>query len=1072
MKKNHNRLIFYARSDGPSLAQINLAEQKRFSVVTGEARRAYWSKKVPNAQMADLAEIAGLTNELAENRIIVLDIIDPALLSATLIRFTGAKNVKIYAPITPHYFAERPLFINSMPKSGTHLLSRCVEVMGFKQPPVDAMPDVQGPFEPQTYYNLQHLRVSDFAEPYRTMRPFVDAFSRSVMLYICRDPRDLIVSLANYIPRQHEYHLLSEIWRGRSLPERISAVIKGDYLIPVYINQRFRLEGHIEALLAAYRKWQPQWWPNLWPIRYEDLVGPKGLGTAEAQRRALWGLQLALHVPGRPEEFAGEVFDERSVTFYRGSIGQYQQEFSAEDHQALDSLSGMCIRETGYAERWAVRSNFVVELSIAGNLEYDEVIGALYTELSAHGSGHSRIRITPRKGRSDASRRVLTLAVIGGRKRSVKPPCVTATVDSDGDGTLSGTAALRGEAPVAWTAPSYTICAEQIIAACAAYGVCERVQSGAQAAPARRSQIDAPFRGEISVGFDDSGKPPELIEADFHGFNIVHFRRRYFAVPIARGAVNLASLPDDEIATFRAERDAAALKANLTRVAGFPAAPEEAKQLEAEVGRESVDSRGKSLEDTLEERDVRLRGFERSLQELRQRVRSLERTIDERDQRIQSLEDAVDERDRRLGSLSRTVARDAALHLQQLHQLEETVEERTGRIASFEGALSERDARLVALEQNAGTLQQTSRDAKQAAAINTLRIAALENESVSRGERLQNLEETIEERSQRLSSVERVIDERYLRLVGLENREEERDRRIGLLDQGFAEFARNGAVEAQRVAQIEEAVEERTERIAGLERALDAGLAQLASDVHGVGEQVRNADEALAERTARLISVEQALDNGFAQLAGDVQRVGEQVRNIDEALAERTARLVSVERTLDDRFSQLADEIRSIGQHIRSIDEAVAERTGRLVSVERALNDWGVQFASWQGALEAGLQKITTYEPALAAMQELKTLAGAGELRLQAIETTIAERDRRVVDLEMAVSAADTNLSELRRGTAKILGLDSELADLRLSMQRSLYAIAILQSTVQGVEENLVELRLDRVAAQPEPMLS
>ena len=59
--------------------------------------------------------------------------------------------------------------------------------------------------------------------------------------------------------------------------------------------------------------------PNTVPVKFEDLVGPKGGGDLNTQFETILRLQLILHVPGNVSDFTSKVFDEKSPTFGKGT---------------------------------------------------------------------------------------------------------------------------------------------------------------------------------------------------------------------------------------------------------------------------------------------------------------------------------------------------------------------------------------------------------------------------------------------------------------------------------------------------------------------------------------------------------------------------------------------------------------------------------------------------------------------------------------------------------------------------------------------------------------------------------
>ena len=63
------------------------------------------------------------------------------------------------------------------------------------------------------FYNLQHMPISCLSSPYQKFPRFIDALSRSVVVFIVRDPRDVAVSLAHYLASQTDYHITTSLFR-------------------------------------------------------------------------------------------------------------------------------------------------------------------------------------------------------------------------------------------------------------------------------------------------------------------------------------------------------------------------------------------------------------------------------------------------------------------------------------------------------------------------------------------------------------------------------------------------------------------------------------------------------------------------------------------------------------------------------------------------------------------------------------------------------------------------------------------------------------------------------------------
>ncbi len=272
----------------------------------------------------------------------------PALSSA-LMDYVGAQNVVLCAPITEHHFTRRPLLIQSIPKSGTHLLVEVAKAMGYGLSPTSA--DLPDELLPGHFYNLWHLTYERLGQPYSRIWRLVEAIATSPVTFIYRDPRDVAVSMTHYLVKQpRENPLLSAYMKTLSPAERLSAVISGDYPIPISVTSTFSFRGTIRDLMMAYSGWLTHPFGNVIPLSFEDVVGSAGGGDEQAQLKALWRLQLALHVPGRPGDFVQGIFNKKSATFRKGQIGSYREEFGDEHYRRFQTLPQDFMQIYGYGD--------------------------------------------------------------------------------------------------------------------------------------------------------------------------------------------------------------------------------------------------------------------------------------------------------------------------------------------------------------------------------------------------------------------------------------------------------------------------------------------------------------------------------------------------------------------------------------------------------------------------------------------------------------------------------------------------------------------------------------------------
>src|SRR5512134_505812 len=233
---------------------------------------------------------------------------DPASLSRQLLRLIELKEGVVVAPRTRHAFDARPLFLISIPKAGTHLLYALARAFGYDAGII--LPDWP---KPRHWYCVEysnsHTRATDFFVDTVRRSAFGNrhhAFAVSPALFIYRNPLDIIVSEANYYHRDGNA-IFGGYLKNRSFEERLLTLIDDPWLF-----------GNFRDRMAGFVPWLD--FPNVVPVSFEELVGARGGGDDTVQRRLIWSLQLKLHVPGRPDAFASQVFDPESATFNAGQI--------------------------------------------------------------------------------------------------------------------------------------------------------------------------------------------------------------------------------------------------------------------------------------------------------------------------------------------------------------------------------------------------------------------------------------------------------------------------------------------------------------------------------------------------------------------------------------------------------------------------------------------------------------------------------------------------------------------------------------------------------------------------------
>ncbi len=259
---------------------------------------------------------------------------------------------------------------NSIPKSGTHLLDRLLVLLGFEMIEGGIRPHLvagrygpvrrlmRGRGEKVTIGVVSPQQVSrrwlarrlagvpegGFLNAHCLHSPeLADLFRREGMRIVCilRDPRDVAVSQMHHI-KQRKQHFAHEGYMA--LPsdrERLMVSIRGG-----------QLGGReLQSLERRYRQfldWERDGGAVM--VRFEDLVGPEGGGSAEAQRLVVERVAGHLGVPvgeGTMRTVEEGLFGV-GRTFRKGQVGGWREEFTTEHERAVEEVAGPLLQELGY----------------------------------------------------------------------------------------------------------------------------------------------------------------------------------------------------------------------------------------------------------------------------------------------------------------------------------------------------------------------------------------------------------------------------------------------------------------------------------------------------------------------------------------------------------------------------------------------------------------------------------------------------------------------------------------------------------------------------------------------------
>ena len=265
----------------------------------------------------------------------------------------------------------KKVFLNSLPKAGTNLLARALELLGYAQTgTMDASLVLSSSFESKVRrllsWSLRQGCLVGIDMPVEVSSAFVDRVLRGASencfvaghvgytadllervkrmdfapVVMLRDPRAVLSSFVHYVSENSDHPLHPDFSR-MSMEDRYRYGLQGCLLKKVTL----------QPLVIRCRALQP--WvddPAVLCLRFEDLVGPRGGGDESAQKEALVNLAGFLGGDiGVVDSLADQVFGPGRHTFRKGKVDAWRDEIPASVLDEVDGAIAPILRDWGYA---------------------------------------------------------------------------------------------------------------------------------------------------------------------------------------------------------------------------------------------------------------------------------------------------------------------------------------------------------------------------------------------------------------------------------------------------------------------------------------------------------------------------------------------------------------------------------------------------------------------------------------------------------------------------------------------------------------------------------------------------
>jgi hypothetical protein len=272
------------------------------------------------------------------------------------------------------------LLINSLPKSGTHLLANAVEILGyqehFEEGEVTEAPlffnyrEVKKRLKNQVQSNEQisigaltpcHVNSATFRHwltlisqkkyilGHIPWTPLLNPIIRDLNyhhIFIIRDPRAVVFSSIPFVldtGKMPAKHFLENDFKLMSPTQRLDFILEGGYAVKAGVEIKSFAEVYRDMLAWRQEK-------NCLFIRFEDLVGEEGGGSAEKQKGVMSKICSYLNISFDDNILAqlSHIYNPSARTFRIGKIDAWKSSMTPETIEKLNIYCQPLCEEAGY----------------------------------------------------------------------------------------------------------------------------------------------------------------------------------------------------------------------------------------------------------------------------------------------------------------------------------------------------------------------------------------------------------------------------------------------------------------------------------------------------------------------------------------------------------------------------------------------------------------------------------------------------------------------------------------------------------------------------------------------------
>lgn len=244
---------------------------------------------------------------------------------------------------TPRRNSQKNVFLACIPKSGSHMIKKCVGMMGhfdFTLPGLLLTPSA----------NVSTHRSVLSHSIYNEQLAHALRDNEIKVIFLLRDPRDQAVSFIHFAHKNPKaWPALSSLSFNDALTQWISNTSH------MYSTSWSRFKSPellgfkgIDDFYGHYLEWVKQ--PNVYTARFENLVGSRGGGSDALQMEEITNIANFLELDlsqDRIDKIAEGLFGS-SRTFRSGKIGSWRTHFTPEHKELFKKVAGQLLIDLGY----------------------------------------------------------------------------------------------------------------------------------------------------------------------------------------------------------------------------------------------------------------------------------------------------------------------------------------------------------------------------------------------------------------------------------------------------------------------------------------------------------------------------------------------------------------------------------------------------------------------------------------------------------------------------------------------------------------------------------------------------